>query len=125
MVLQGFSDNRAGYFATTDVSATQEAMPDGTTEVTATVTLHNAAPTGPPSILLGTAESESKMGAFQAQLQVYLPEGAEVVESTVDGKPGILDLVEEEFGRPMAIQFLQTRSGSSTAARIVYRLPAA
>jgi hypothetical protein len=125
VVLQGFSDNRAGYFATTKVTSSQTRLPDGTTQVMVSVTLHNSAPAGPPSILLGTAAFESTKGSFQAQLQVYLPAGAKVVKSTVDGGPGILDLVEEEFGRPMAIQFLQTRSGTTTVAQIVYLLPAA
>lgn len=125
VVLQGFSDNRAGYYATTRVTSSQEELPDGTTEVTVTVTLHNSAPTGPPSALLGTAGSQSTEGSFQAQLQVYLPAGAKVVKSTVDGGPGILDLVEEEFGRPMVVQFLETRSGTSTTAQFVYRLPPA
>ncbi len=93
------------------------------TEVTVTVTLHNAAPTGPPSILLGTPTFQATEGLFQAQLQVYLPPGATVVKSTVDGGPGIFDLVEEEFGRPMAIQFLDVPAGGTTAATFVYRLP--
>lgn len=122
VVLQGFTDNRAGYFVTTETTSSTTDLPEGGTEVTVTVTLHNSAPTGPPSILLGTATSQSPEGMFQVQLQVYLPEGAEVVESTVDGGPGILDLVEEEFGRPMAIQFLEVPAGSSSSARIVYRL---
>ena len=122
VVLQGFSDNRAGYFVTTKVSSSQRDLPDGAKEVSVTVTLHNAAPTEPPSILLGTPTFQATRGLFQAQLQVYLPLGATVVESTVDGGPGFLDLVEEEFGRPMPIQFLDVPAGATTAATFVYRL---
>ena len=125
VVLQGFSDNRAGYFATTEVASSSSDMADGSTRVTVTVTLRNTAPTGPPSILLGTATSQARNGSFQAQLQVYLPDGAEVLKSTVDGGPGALQLVEEEFGRPMAIQFLETEAGTTTTATIVYRVPQA
>ena len=67
----------------------QEELPDGGTEVTVDVTLQNSAPTGPPSILLGTPTSQASEGLFQAQLQVYLPLGATVVSSTVDGGPGV------------------------------------
>lgn len=123
VVLQGFSDNRAGYFVTTKVTSSKRELQGGVIEVTATVTLRNAAPTGPPSILLGTPTFQATRGLFQTQLQVYLPPGAQVVRSTVDGGLGILDLVEEEFGRPMAIQFLDVPAGSTTAATFVYRVP--
>jgi hypothetical protein len=122
VVLQGLSDNRAGYFVTTKTTSSTRDLPDGGTEVTVTVTLHNSAPTGPPSILLGTPTFGSTKGSFQTQLQVYLPTGAKVVKSTVDGKAGFLDLVEEEFGRPMAVQLLEMPAGGTTSATIVYRL---
>jgi hypothetical protein len=123
VVLQGFTDNRAGYFVTTRVASSAQPLADGGTEVTVDVTLSNSAPTGPPSILLGIpGVSSASEGLFQAQLQVYLPPGATVVSSTVDGEPGILDLVEEEFGRPMAIQFLEVPAGDATTATFVYRL---
>ena len=123
VVLQGFTDNRAGYFVTTDVTSSEEEVADGATEVTVGVTLRNSAPTWPPSILLGIPGlSSASKGLFQAQLQVYLPTGATVVRSTVDGGPGPLQLVDEEFERPMAIQFLEVPAGESTTATIVYRL---
>ena len=77
--------------------------------MTVTVRMRNDAPDGPPSQLLGLP-GDGPIGQFGVEMDLYLPPGAQVLESSVDGEPG-LQLVEREFGRPVAIQYLLADAG--------------
>ena len=63
--------------------------PDGSRVTTVTVTLTNGAPSDcPPSILCGSPE-DGPLGAFGAEVHVYMPVGAQVISTTTDGGPGL------------------------------------
>ena len=117
---KGLSANRAGYFARSHTTTTTRTTADGT-EVTVTVRMHNDAPDGPPSQLLGLP-GDGPIGQFGVEMDVYLPPGAQVLKSSVDGGPG-LQLVEHEFGRPVAIQYLLADAGKTSVAVIRYLIP--
>ena len=54
VTVNGYTDNRAGYFVTTHTSVKREGR-----LVTATVTFTSTAPSGPPSILLGMTRGDT------------------------------------------------------------------
>ncbi len=120
VVFQGLSASRAGYFATFHTTTSERATADGT-EVTVTVRMRNEAPDGPPSQLLGLP-GDAPIGQFGVEMDLYLPPGAKVLESSVDGELG-LQLVEREFGRPVVIQYLLADAGETSAAVIRYLIP--
>jgi hypothetical protein len=120
VVFQGLSANRAGYFARFDTT-TEERSTDAGTEVTVTVRMRNRAPDGPPSQLLGLA-GDGAIGQFAVEMDMYLPVGARVLRSRVDGRLG-LQLVDREFGRPVAIQYLLADAGESSTAVVTYLIP--
>ena len=120
VVFQGLSANRAGYYARLHTTTATRTTADGT-EVTVTVRMHNDAPDGPPSQLLGLP-GDGPIGQFGVEMDVYLPPGAQVLKSSVDGGPG-LQLVEHEFGRPVAIQYLLADAGETSVAVIRYLIP--
>jgi hypothetical protein len=55
-------------------------------------------------------------------MDLYMPVGAQVLESSVDGTPG-LQIVDEEFGRPVAIQYLLADAGGTSVAIVRYLIP--
>jgi hypothetical protein len=118
----GAVGSRAGYFAEKSVSYRAELQADGSARVTIGLTLSNPAPSSPPSILLGFPGAGVPIGTFEAYANVYLPEGAENVRARVAGEPSI-NLVEEEFGRPVVLQLLGARPGGSATGTISYRVP--
>ena len=120
VVFQGLSANRAGYYARFHTTTTTRTTADGT-EFTVTVRMRNDAPDGPPSQLLGLP-GDGPIGQFGVEMDVYLPPGAQVLKSSVDGGPG-LQLVEHEFGRPVAIQYLLADAGKTSVAVIRYLIP--
>ena len=88
VTLNGFTANRAGYFATTDVHVEPGTDAQGRPETTVTVTVTSRAPDGPPSILLGIKPGDvggKSIGTFGTDVNVYLPLGVTVTSFTVNG----------------------------------------
>ena len=80
VTLNGFSANRAGYFATTDVPVDHGTDDKGRPRRRSTVTVKSRAPDGPPSILLGIKPSDvggKSIGTFATDVNVYLPDGCD------------------------------------------------
>ena len=83
VTINGYTANRAGYFATTHTSVTRDGR-----LVTTTVTITNSAPSGPPSILLGMTRGDTggrPLGTFGPEVTLYMPPGSTQVKDTVDG----------------------------------------
>jgi hypothetical protein len=92
VTLNGFTANRAGYFATTDVQVDHATDAEDRATTTVTVTIKNSAPTGPPSILLGINPGDvggRPLGTFGTDVNVYLPAGATMTSFQVNGREEI------------------------------------
>ena len=88
--LNGFTDNRAGYFAKTSVKQSSAPAPEaGSTKRTVTVRVENTAPSnGPKSILLGIHPGDTggkPIGTFGTDINVYLPADATKIHVKQDG----------------------------------------
>ncbi len=120
VTLDGIVDARTGYFAKHTVETSTQENPDGSRTVTVTVTVTNTAPTGPPSILLGSKGGGYPVGSFAATVSVYLPVDAKVESNTVDGELGV-QILQYEFGHPVAVQVVDIPPGGTSAVKIVYK----
>lgn len=121
VVWDGGSDSRSGYFAQKRVGYRADVHADGSADVSIDVELRNTAPTGPPSILLGTGTGEP-VGTYSAWVNVYAPVAAEALRS--DG--GALELVERELGRKVLMGFLTAPpQGGTDVLHVRYHLPSA
>jgi hypothetical protein len=124
VVWQDAVNSRAGYFARKETVAQVTLAPDGSAEVETEITLANEAPDGPPSILLGQGTSGDPVGYFAAFVNVYLPAEAAVTKSVVEsGVP--LGIVEQEFGRPVAMELLGARPSERSTMTVTYEVPGA
>ncbi len=114
--------NRAGYFADKAVAYEARLLPDGSANVSVTITLKNTAPDGPPSILLGGGEAEDgvPVGTYGAYANLYLPTAGIFTGTTGDA---LLTLKQEEFGHPVVMQYLQADSRQTVTTTIDYSLP--
>jgi hypothetical protein len=124
VTLNGFTANRAGYFATTEVTSTSEERDDGSRDVTVTVTITNDAPSGPPSILLGLSQQDTggePLGTFGTDVNVYLPEGARPLATSVDGRREP-PFVQQEFGRPVVSPYTFVPPGGTSVVTVTYRV---
>jgi hypothetical protein len=122
VTMSGITPNRAGYFAETSIDASVEEVDPGGARVELTITVENTAPKGPQSILLGFEGNGYPVGTYAALVDVFLPASATDIGSEVDGQPG-LQLIEEEFGRPVVLQAIDVPPGSTAELRIRYSTP--
>lgn len=122
VVWQDAAASRAAYFADKRVSTEIALDSDGTADVATTVTLRNDAPTGPPSILLGTGKGAT-VGSMALGVEVYLPEVAERVRVKTSA-PSVYG-VDEAFGRPVGDCYLYGDPGQDMTCTVGYRAPEA
>ncbi len=120
----GATANRAGYFAQKQVTYRATLAADGSAEVAQTIVLHNGAPKGPPSVLLGRGGGTYPVGYYGAYVNAYMAAGATAIRQTLSNSPGF-QLVGNEFDHPVALQFLGTPSGTSVTWQLGYRLASA
>jgi hypothetical protein len=89
VTLNGFSANRAGYFASTDATVSSGPDDRGSLLTTVAVTVTSSAPTRPPSILLGSKPGDvggKSLGTFATDINVYIPHDSTVESFRVDGR---------------------------------------
>jgi len=97
---------------------------DGSATVETEVTLENQAPEGPPSPLLGAGTTGDPVGYFAAFVNVYLPEAATAVETSVE--PGLsLGILEHEFGHPVVMELVGAPPGAEATMTVTYEVPEA
>ena len=121
VTVNGYTDNRAGYFVTTHTSVKREGR-----LVTATVTFTSTAPSGPPSILLGMTRGDTAgrpLGTFGPEVTLYLPPGSQQVKDTVDGQLSY-PFEGRLFGRPTITEVPLVNPGATSTVVFRYRLPA-
>jgi hypothetical protein len=119
----GLVPSRAGYFARKSIAYQAIAQPDGSTRVTMTLTLANAAPTtiSRESILLGFEGDGYPIGAYSGVASIYLPVDATKVSSSGDSE---VSLTQHEFDHRVLVRVLTAKAGQSVATTISYTLPA-
>jgi hypothetical protein len=89
VTLNGFGNNRAGYFAKTTVTVAARTDAKGRSGATVTVVIDNRARSGPPSILLGVHPGDvggKPFGTFATDINVYLPDAATVTAVQFNGR---------------------------------------
>ncbi|MGH2662874.1 MAG: DUF4012 domain-containing protein [Actinomycetota bacterium] len=123
VVWQDASSNRAGFFARKTTHHRVTLSAEGTATVATTVSLQNDAPSGPPSILLGSGTTGDPVGYFAAYVNVYLPTKATEIRSSVTPPAVELQLIEREFGWPVAMELLGARPGRTASVEVSYRVP--
>ncbi|MGH3927238.1 MAG: DUF4012 domain-containing protein, partial [Pseudonocardiaceae bacterium] len=124
VVWQDATAARAGFFARKQGVHRVSLAADGSATVETEVILENGAPDGPPSSLLGEGATGDPIGYFAAFVNVYLPQGATDVESSVE--PGVpLGIVEQEFGHPVATELIGAPPGEEARMTVTYEVPEA
>jgi hypothetical protein len=123
VVWQDAASNRAGYFARRESATSVTLDASGRASVETVVSLHNEAPTEPPSVLLGNGTDGAAVGAWGADIEVYLP--AEATGATVKASRSSVIDVDEAFGRPVADCYLYTDPGETMSCTVGYGVPGA
>ena len=123
VVWQDAAATRTAYFA--DKSASTEVLleTDGSATTSTTVTLGNDAPTGPPSILLGTGEGSEVIGWMALDVEVYLPATAEDVQIGTSA-PSIYS-VDERSEHPVGDCYLYGDPGQEMTCTVSFATPQA
>ena len=123
--LNGFTANRAGYFAETSVDQTVETGADGATTRTVTVRVKNTAPhDGPKSILLGINPGDTgrkPIGTFGTDINVYLPADAKKIRVKQNGK-STLPFEWHELGAHVVSLSPLIPPGTTIAMQVTYEL---
>jgi hypothetical protein len=124
--LNGWTPNRVGYFIDKRVTTEQGVDDQGRPTTTVTVTLTNHAPTGPPSVLLGTtkrAVDGKSYGTFGTDILVYVPVDAAVSEVTLNGHR-TSPFRWKEFGVRGVRVSAVVQPGDSSTMTVTYRTDA-
>ena len=122
VIWQDVASSRAGFFADKPVSSSVTLGADGSAAVETTVELRNEAPDGPPSILLGEGAGVT-VGRWGADVEVYLPEGAQEIRVRTSD-PSVIE-VGRAFDRPVSDCFVYADSGSTMSCTVTYSSPGA
>lgn len=120
---QGASPNRVGYFIERRVEYSAVVAANGSADVTVRVTTRNTAPDGPPSALLGDGTQGEPVGSLHAYVSVYLPQAAQHVRASVDGKQPAVQLVQRDFEHRVLTALVGTLAGGTTSLVVKYSVP--
>jgi uncharacterized protein DUF4012 len=113
-------ENHVAAFVETTVRHDVSLRAGGSARVRTEVTVRNDAGTDPPSVLLGRASGEVPVGAFDADVTVYLPPGARRVVAETSRPDGI------EGGRGLGYRTItgsvDVPAGTSATLTLTYRV---
>jgi hypothetical protein len=123
--LNGFTANRAGYFAETSVDQVGGTSDDGAIIRTITVRVKNTAPhNGPKSILLGMSPGDTgrkPIGTFGTDINVYLPADATRIRVKQNGK-STLPFQWHELGAHVVSLSPLIPPGTTTEMQVTYEI---
>lgn len=111
--------NKVDYFLERSITSTVELSADGAAHVTTSVEMHNGAPRGPRSLLLGLSGNGTPAGTNRMMLSFLLPEGASVTSLSVGGSERS-PLFYDDEGHPVAWLVTDVPAGGSEAATLTY-----
>ena len=111
--------NKVDYFLERELSSTIELDSNGVAHVTTTVALHNRAPDGPRSLLLGLSGNGTPVGTNRMMLSFLLPEGASVTSLQVGGSERA-PLFYSDADHPVAWFVTDVPAGRSEVATLTY-----
>ncbi len=114
--------SRMDYFQRRSIHHLVQLRPDGSAEVTRTITIDNDVPPNEP--IQDSAEVGYTSGRAAAVLANYLPPGATLEETTRDGRP-VRPSVVSENGRPLVRVDIDLAPGQSTSFTVRYLTPKA
>ena len=119
-----YSANKVDYFLRRRIHTTIRVSSTGDAVVQNKVKLHNYAPPGPPSPLLGPVIPGDPPGLNRMVLNFLLPQGAREARLTTEGRT-TFPLRYSDSGRPVWWTILSLRPGESKTQVLSYRLPGA
>lgn len=123
VVWQGLAASKVAIYAGRDLAVDVTLDADGTATVTTTLHVLNEAPDAPPNDLLGNGD-DFPVGTFAGYASVYLPRRLDG-DPTFEASAPTVTGVEEEFGHPVAIGYLQVPPGGEMTWSVTYRAPEA
>jgi hypothetical protein len=119
-----YSANKVDYYLRRRIHTTVRLNSSGGASVQNTVVLHNYAPAGPPSTLLGPSIPGDPPGLNRMILNFLLPQGATRTTLSTDGRKSF-PLSYRDSGRPLDWTILALRPGERRTENLSYRLPGA
>lgn len=114
--------NKVDVFLQRDVTTSVQITPTGEAKVTTDVVLRNAAPDGPPSLLLGDG-SATGVGTNRMLMNLLVPEGASIDSLSVDGRKRPALIYAEEDGLQVAWEVVEVGPGGDSRLRLIYTVP--
>ncbi|MDP9235140.1 MAG: DUF4012 domain-containing protein [Actinomycetota bacterium] len=119
-----YTANKVDYYLRRKIQTTITLSSSGDAVVRTSVTLHNYAPPGPPSPLLGPSIKGDKPGLNRMILNFLLPQSAHVTGLRSDNRK-VFPLEFRDSGRPLAWTLVSLPPGSKKTETLSYRLPGA
>ncbi len=119
-----YGANKVDYFLKRRIETTVRLDERGGARVETSVVMKNAAPSGPPSPLLGPGVRGEETGLNRMLLEFLLPEGARVKELTIEGR-SVPPWIEHERALPSVSETLGIPPGGRKRASLSYDLPEA
>lgn len=125
VLMQNHSANKIDTYLHEDISYQLSLNEDGSAHAKAIIKITNNAPkTGLPPNVAGKNPLGTEGGASRTYLSLYVPKGAQLMDVTVDGKPGEPEIGHER-DKTVFSHYLSIEPGSSTVASFSYDLPKA
>ena len=113
--------SHVGALVSTTVQQTITVRPNGSASVDAEVLFENGAGTDPPSVLLGRPIGGLPVGAFAADVTLYLPKNAQDIAAETSRPSPIR--VGRDLGLVTVTGSVAVRGGDSTTLTVTYLVP--
>lgn len=126
VVAQNHGANKVDVYLHENIDYTISLDDNGLAAAKVTVTLINKAPKFglPPEVAGMLNPLAAQGGSSRTYLSIYVPKDAQLMDVTVDGKPGNPD-VDHEKGKAVFSQYLDIAPGASSKVSFTYNLPKA
>jgi hypothetical protein len=113
--------NKVDYFLRRSIDITVVLTQGGDAKVLSAVSLQNSAPKGPPSELIGSGVGGDEPGLNRMQLNLLLPQEADIDRYVLDGRIRPL-LEDEEAGFPVLWDIIDIPSRTTVTLQVAYTL---
>lgn len=122
-----YAPNKVDYFLRREINTTVRLTSRGAARVTTTVRLHNRAPKGPPSLLLGPnvygRPTGDPPGLNRMLISFLLPKAAQGERLSIQGRSRV-PFLHSDTGFPVISDIVDIPPGQRRSLRATYRFPA-
>lgn len=123
VVMQNHGANKVDIYIHEDIRHTIKLRPDGSGFATLSINILNRTPVSDlPSYVTGENPIGAKGGHSNTWLSIYVPKGAQLMSSTIDGESSVIE-INREKDKTVFSEYVMVPPGTSRTVELSYEIP--